>query len=200
MEVLTRGPRWPRPGKRYTSRTRVFGWPLVHVALGPHGDEIRGKAKGIIAVGDVAFGCFAAGGAAFGIIAMGGVAIGLVALGGGAIGLLAALGGGSIGGLAVGGAAIGGVAQGGGAVGVIADGGGAVGYLARGGGAYGVHTITFSRTATPQAQQLLNRWAWLIGPQPGRFRLLVWVALVGCSVALLTALVVAAGYYLTSSV
>lgn len=131
VEVLERNRHFVR-GKRYKSPIVIFGIPLIHIALGPDGDELRGRARGIIAIGDSARGWFAFGGFAVGIIAMGGVAIGVIAISGCAIGVLA-IGGTAIGGLTLGGVAIGVVGEGGGSVGVIAEGGGAVGYYARGG-------------------------------------------------------------------
>ena len=87
VEVLERGPAF-RGGKRYRSSIVIFGLPLVHVALGPHEDEQRGRAKGIIAIGDIATGCLAIGG-----VATGGGAVGFVAQGGGALGYYAEGGG-----------------------------------------------------------------------------------------------------------
>jgi hypothetical protein len=119
---------------RRESSTKLFGLPLWAIAIGPdweHG-EMRGHARGIFALGDIATGWVACGGLARGFLAIGGLAIGLVAFGGAAIGLL----------LAVGGAAFGAVAFGGGAVGLVAIGGGAFGYYALGGGAAGAHTVS----------------------------------------------------------
>jgi len=127
----------PRPAfrgiRRQSSRT-LYGLPLWAIAFGPdweHG-EMRGHARGIFALGDIATGWVACGGLARGIVAIGGLAIGVLAFGGGAIGVLMAIGGG----------AIGGIALGGGAIGLVAVGGGACGYFAYGGGAVGVHTIS----------------------------------------------------------
>ena len=124
----------PFTGIRRQSSAELFGLPLWAIAIGPdweHG-EMRGHARGIFALGDIATGWVACGGMARGVLAIGGLAIGLVAFGGGAIGLL----------LAAGGGALGGIALGGGAVGIIAIGGGACGYYALGGGAVGVHTVS----------------------------------------------------------
>jgi hypothetical protein len=125
-------------GADWKSRSRLFGYPIVHVAYGI--DPVTGRrrvAKGVIAIGDVAVGGFALGGIAAGLFAVGGCAFGLTALGGASIGLLLAIGGAALGGSALGGGAIGGVALGGAAIGVIAIGGGALGYVAIGGGAAG---------------------------------------------------------------
>jgi Short C-terminal domain len=125
---------FPFKGVRRQSAGKLFGLPLWAIALGPDWErgEMRGHARGIFAVGDMATGWFACGGLARGLVAVGGLAIGLFAFGGGAIGLLVAIGGGAIGGIAFGGGALGG----------IAIGGGACGYYAFGGGAAGVHTIS----------------------------------------------------------
>ena len=108
--------------------------PLYDIAVGPDPErgEIRGHARGIVAVGDIATGFVAVGGWARGFFAVGGLATGLLSFGGGAIGILAAVGGLAIGGAAMGGAAIGG----------IAIGGGAVGQYACGGAAYGQHVLS----------------------------------------------------------
>jgi hypothetical protein len=97
-------------GVRRRSSIVIMGLPLYHLAMGPdiEAGEIRGHAKGIIAIGDIATGWLAIGGLARGIIAIGGCALGLVAFGG---------------------AAVGGLAIGGGALGIVALGGGAVGYI-----------------------------------------------------------------------
>jgi len=83
--------------------------PFYDVAVGPDLErgELRGHAKGIIAVGDIATGVVALGGLCRGVIAAGGLAIGLVSFGGLSVGLLGAVGGLAIGGLALGGGAVG---------------------------------------------------------------------------------------------
>ncbi len=139
VEVLQREKSKIR-GRRYTSDVVLFGLPLLHIAMGPHEDEPVGRAKGIIAIGDVAVGWLAIGGRAFGIVALGGLAGGLVSLGGMSFGLLAA-GGWALGVLAMGGGAVGGAAMGGGAVGYVAIGGGVVGYYAKGGGVAGKYVV-----------------------------------------------------------
>jgi hypothetical protein len=116
-------------GVRKRSEFRLGELPLYEIALGPdpeHG-EIRGHAKAIVAIGDLATGFLAIGGVARGFVAVGGLAAGLLSFGGLSIGVLAAIGGLAIGGLAFGGGAIGGVAIGGAAAGQYACGGGAVG-------------------------------------------------------------------------
>jgi hypothetical protein len=114
-------------GVRRRSALEFAGLPLYDVALGPDPEkgELRGHARGILAIGDMATGFVAVGGLARGIVALGGLAVGLLALGGLSIGLLLALGGGALGGVAIG--------------------GGAVGYYACGGGAYGHAVVSALR-------------------------------------------------------
>src|SRR5213078_786815 len=115
--------KFPVKGIRRESPRKFFGLPLWAIAIGPDWErgEMRGHARGIFALGDMATGWFAFGGLARGFFAFGGLAIGLFAFGG---------------------AALGGLAIGGGAVGGVAIGGGACGYYAFGGGAVGVHTVS----------------------------------------------------------
>ena len=98
----------------YKSKKTYKGIPLVHVNLGIG----LYRAKGVIAIGNIAKGVVAVGALSFGIISFGGLAIGLLALGGLAIGLILSLGGVAlnalvaIGGIAVGTYALGGIAVG----------------------------------------------------------------------------------------
>lgn len=122
----------------YVSKRKIRGVPLVHVNLGI---GLR-KAKGIIAIGNIARGVIAIGGVSIGLIAVGGVGIGLVALGALAIGLLAAVGGIAAGAVAVGGVALGLLSIGGLAAGVYSLGGCAfAGQIAAGGYASGAVAI-----------------------------------------------------------
>lgn len=135
-------------GVRRQSARKVFGLPLWAIALGPDPDrgELRGHARGIVAIGDIATGWLAVGGLARGLLAIGGCAVGVVALGGCALGGLAAMGGLAIGALAVGG----------GAVGLVAVGGGACGYYAMGSGAIGAHIVSVSHQ-DPEALDYFRR-------------------------------------------
>lgn len=136
-------------GVRKRSNRIYWGLPLYDIAMGPDPEkgEMRGHAKGIIAIGDIATG----------VLALGGIARGVIALGGLAAGLLLGIGGLSTGLLAFGGMAIGGIAIGGGAMGVIAIGGGAFGYYAVGGGAAGEHVIS-GMTQDPEAVRFFSDW------------------------------------------
>lgn len=155
----------PFVGVRRQSATRILGLPLWAVATGPDPatGEMRGHAKGIVAVGDIATGVLALGGFARGVIALGGLAVGVMSAGGAAIGLL----------LALGGAALGGIAFGGGAAGAVAIGGGSVGHYALGGGAAGDYVVSATR-CDPEAQAFfLRHFAWfpeikyVVGQQAG---------------------------------
>ena len=135
-------------GVRKRSAAEFAGLPIYDIAWGPNLEkgELRGHARGIIAVGDIATGWLAVGGIARGLCALGGVSFGVIALGGCAFGLL------GIGGLAIGGAAIGGLGIGG-----IALGGGAFGYYACGGAAAGKHSLS-SLAQDPAAVEFFRSW------------------------------------------
>ena len=116
-------------GVRYRSSAAIGDWPLLAVSIGgdPERGEMRGHARGVFAIGDIATGVVALGGLARGLVAIGELAVGAFSFGGLSLGVLAAVGGVAIGSLAIGGAAAGGVAMGGGAVGAYACGGAAAG-------------------------------------------------------------------------
>ncbi|MCM2332723.1 MAG: hypothetical protein NDI82_02110, partial [Anaeromyxobacteraceae bacterium] len=137
----------------------ILGLPAWDVALGPapEAGEVRGHARGFVAVGDVATGVLALGGIARGVLALGGVSVGLVTWGGLSLGLL----------LGMGGAAVGGAAFGGGALGGVAVGGGAVGWYALGGGAAGAHVVSGTRQ-DPEAVAFFERLGLPVPPPPRR--------------------------------
>jgi hypothetical protein len=139
-------------GIRIRSSAELCGLPLFDIAVG--GDaakgELRGHARGIIAIGDIATGWLAIGGIARGIVALGGIAVGGISLGGCSLGLIA-LGGVTVGGVAIGGAAFG----------AIAMGGCAAGYYAIGGGAFGKYVVSAAERS-PEAVEFFKRWIpWL---------------------------------------
>ena len=119
----------PAVGIRWRASWSIAHLPLYEISLGsdPARRQLRGHARGIIAIGDVASGVIAIGGYARGIVAIGGLAAGIVSFGGLSVGLLGAVGGLAIGGLALGGAAVGGVAVGGSSVGYYSCGAAAAG-------------------------------------------------------------------------
>ena len=118
---------YQRAAYEYKSRRTLFGLPLVHVnyGIGFH------RAKGIIAIGNVATG----------FIAIGGLSVGLLSLGGVSLGLL----------LSLGGLALGGVAVGGGTAGLFACGGLSYGVYATGGVAVGTKAAIGSAASAPLA-------------------------------------------------
>ena len=147
-------------GVRKQSEYVFLGLPLYSIALGPDlaKGEMRGHAKGVLAIGDTATGIVAFGGFAMGVIAVGGLAFGLITVGGFSIGVL----------LAVGGAAIGTVAGGGAALGWVAIGGAAAGHYAAAGAAYGTYVID-AMQRSPEAVAFFSQWPilQLFGPISG---------------------------------
>src|SRR5205814_10623909 len=100
--------KFPVKGIRRESPRKFFGLPLWAIAIGPnweHG-EMRGHARAVFALGDMATGWFAFGGLARGLFAFGGLAIGLFTFGAAAIGVLVAVGGDGIGVLEIGGGGV----------------------------------------------------------------------------------------------
>ncbi len=148
-------------GKRYKSSIILFGLPLIHIALGPAEDGPRGRARGILAIGDSARGFIALGGQAIGIVAIGGIAGGLFTIGGVSIGLVAC-GGCAIGGFSYGGFSLAWIAAGGLACGWIATGGLAIGRYAAGGMPIGSYLLGPGQN-DPVAQAKFSEWAWLLG-------------------------------------
>jgi serine/threonine protein kinase len=144
----------------YKSPRTLLGLPLVHIAFGPpvvrrHDRRVvivfgyqRGRklarAKGWLAIGDIAQGVLAIGSIAGGGVAIGALSCGVVSLGALALGGLA-LGGCGIGLIATGGVAVGVLAFGGIAIGVTAIGGFAAGHFAQGGRAVGDFVVSGAR-------------------------------------------------------
>lgn len=147
IALLRKGRAWR--GVRYRSALGLGDIPFLAIATGPDPEkgELRGHARGVIAIGDLATGVVAIGGLARGVVALGGLALGAITFGGASIGVL----------VAVGGLAIGSIAFGGGAIGGAAIGGGALGYYACGGGAAGAHVVWPGRT-DPEALAFFERY------------------------------------------
>jgi transcriptional regulator with XRE-family HTH domain len=112
---------YPRRHYEYKSKRTLLGLPFVHINVG-YGMY---KAKGILAIGNIAIGVVAFGAVSVGVLALGGLALGLIAL--------ACLG---FGGLVFAGISAGVIAFGGVAIGVCAIGGVAVGIYSMGGVAF----------------------------------------------------------------
>ena len=185
-------------GRRYTSDIVLFGLPLVQIAYGPHGDERKGRARAIIAIGDVACGWIAMGGRAVGIVAAGGVAVGVVAIGGCSLGLLA-IGGLALGAVVSGGLAVALLANGGLAAGLVAQGGLAIGYLARGGRAIGAHAVG-PIARDPHAIRFFEEWSWMFGSQGNMVWMFnVWLAAGVLAVTAAVCIVIALAYIMRRS-
>ena len=152
---------FPARGIRKRADWGIGDIPFYDIAFGadPERGELRGHAKGIIAIGDFATGVLALGGLSRGVVAFGGLAAGLVSFGGLSLGLLSAFGGLAIGGLALGGAAGGGAAIG----------GGALGYYACGGGAHGTHVVD-AMHRDPEAEEFFSRYGLEGVCSSGRYR------------------------------
>ncbi len=185
VDVLVRGRvAWGSKARRYRSEATLFGVPVIDVALGIDEEGRRGRAKGIIAIGDIATGGIAiANSWAVGVVAFGGGgATGVCALGGGcSIGLLTALGGGvGLGGLALGGVGAGGIASGGVALGFIAQGGVAIGCYARGGSVIGVYTFGPNpATRSQRAMDMFQRLEGIIGSPNSQLSMMKPIFLIG---------------------
>lgn len=107
----------------YRSKRMLWGMPLIHINLCYRGFC---RAKGIIAIGNIATGIIAIGSISAGVFSLGCISAGILSLGALAVGLL------GIGGISIGLAAFGGIA-----VGILAVGGVSVGMYAAGGCAIG---------------------------------------------------------------
>ncbi len=74
----------------YRSKEEINGWPLIHINLGTHPETGRPLvAKGVVAIGNIAFGIVSIGVAAFGVVALGAFGLGIVSLASVAIGIIA---------------------------------------------------------------------------------------------------------------
>ncbi len=151
----------------YKSQATLLGLPLVHVHLS-RGNGRPAVAKGILAVGDVAFGAVAFGGLSAGLVSLGGLSLGLLlALGGLSVGLFA-LGGAALGVYAFGGVAIGYCALGGVAcASELAAGGVASARVALGDAVQGAHTLRLPAAGEAEILAFLQEHcpdtgAWLI--------------------------------------
>lgn len=114
----------------YKSKRTVRGIPLVHINVG-HGMY---KARGIIAIGNIARGVISLGVISAGILSLGAISAGLISFGALSLGILLSLGAISVGAIAVGGVAFGLFAIGGCAFGLYAIGGCAIAEKIAGGG------------------------------------------------------------------
>ncbi len=162
--------------------------PWVDIAVGPDTEtgQARGVARGIVAIGDTAWGAFAYGDSARGIVALGKSSYGVLSVGVRTMGLVSvgAFGVGfvSLSALSVGLIVFGGVCAGWIAVGGIAFGGYAFGALPE-----GQHVVGIGRR-DPEAVELFSSWVGhLFGGALG-YALLTGVLLFGTAIAVLIAL------------
>lgn len=132
----------------YTSKTQVFGLPLVSVRF----SRERGPSRSSTAIGIIAVGNFAVGLVSIGLISAGVMSVGMIAFG-----LLLALGGVSIGTIAIGASAMGIYAFGAAVVGQqLAVGSAATGKIAIGLDAKGNHALSLSGTSLEEVEAFLT--------------------------------------------
>jgi hypothetical protein len=172
VEVLTRPSLVLGRGRRFRSKARLWGLPVIDIATGPTATERRGHARGFIAIGDIATGVIALGGVARGVLALGGVSAGVFTAGGVSAGILSGMGGLATGACATGGMALGVLSRGGCALGYMAEGGMAIGYYARGGAAIGAHTIG-PASASQTAIDAFDAMSWCFAGAGNPIALLV---------------------------
>ncbi len=74
----------------FRSKEEINGWPLIHINIGTNPETGRPLvAKGVVAIGNIAFGVVSIGAAAFGVVTLAGFGLGVVSLAGLAIGIVA---------------------------------------------------------------------------------------------------------------
>ncbi|HSM72921.1 MAG TPA: hypothetical protein VK851_15385 [Anaerolineales bacterium] len=74
----------------YRSNQEINGLPLIHINLGTHPETGRPlAAKGVVAIGNIAFGVVSIGAAAFGVVTVAAFGLGIVSLASLAIGIVA---------------------------------------------------------------------------------------------------------------
>jgi len=140
----------PPNGIRRRATWSISSMPLYEISFGsdPGRGQMRGHARGIIAIGDRASGVLAIGGYARGVVAIGGLAAGIVSIGGLSIGLVSAFGGLAIGALSLGGTAVGGIAVGGSTVSYFACGASSI-----------VRLVISTAQRPPDASAVLTRFS-----------------------------------------
>jgi len=81
----------PQPTNfEFRSKEEINGWPLIHINFGTNPETGRPLiAKGVVAIGNIAFGVVSIGAAAFGVVTLAGFGLGVVSLAGIAIGIVA---------------------------------------------------------------------------------------------------------------
>lgn len=158
------------PVIEYKSARTLRGLPLVHINLGPG----KRRARGVLAIGNVATGLVSVGFVARGGLSLGILSLGVLSIGPLAVGLLAvgalALGVASVGAVAIGLFAVGGCAVASHvAIGDVARGHVAVGRDVRGAFTLADPAFSSRRTLTAEQVHRLIRsaypqlWDWLVG-------------------------------------
>jgi hypothetical protein len=78
------------PNFEFRSKEEINGWPLIHINIGSNPETGRPLvAKGVVAIGNIAFGVVSIGAAAFGVVTLAGFGLGVVSLASLAIGIVA---------------------------------------------------------------------------------------------------------------
>ena len=137
-----------RTGREYRSKASFLGLPLVHINSGPRvpGQPMR-RARGWIAIGEIATGVVAIGAISAGFVAFGAVAFGVVTWAALGLGLV------NFAGLAIGGLSTGGVA-----IGVGALGGVGIGVFVHAKRAFGLHTSIEGEEVPDVVQAFFSQW------------------------------------------
>ncbi len=74
----------------FRSKEEINGLPIIHINIGTNPETGRPLvAKGVVAIGNIAFGVVSIGAAAFGVVTLAGFGLGVVSLAGLAIGIVA---------------------------------------------------------------------------------------------------------------
>ena len=74
----------------FRSKEEINGWPLIHINIGANPETGRPLvAKGVVAIGNIAFGVVSIGAAAVGVVTLAGIGLGVISLAGFAIGIIA---------------------------------------------------------------------------------------------------------------
>lgn len=77
-------------GFKFRSKEEINGWPLIHINFGTNPETGQPLvAKGVVAIGNIAYGLVSIGAVAFGLVTLAGFGLGLVSLSGIAMGIVA---------------------------------------------------------------------------------------------------------------
>jgi hypothetical protein len=74
----------------FRSKEEINGWPLIHINIGTNPETGRPLvAKGVVAIGNIAFGVVSIGAAAFGVVTLAAFGLGVVSVASLAVGIVA---------------------------------------------------------------------------------------------------------------